>query len=63
MACPKCGATMNQHATKVDYAAGQQLPGAMDPDFHGVVQEVHQCAHCGNVELRASQGALATPAR
>src|SRR5438067_4968737 len=54
MQCPKCGAAMNQHATKVDYSAGQQTPETVDPAFHGVVQEVHQCASCGNVELRAS---------
>jgi predicted RNA-binding Zn-ribbon protein involved in translation (DUF1610 family) len=61
MACAACGAAMNQHATKVDYSAAQQLPGEADPTFHGVVQEVHQCPDCGNVELRA-QAEVAAPA-
>jgi len=52
LVCPQCGMTMNQHATKVDYSAGRQMPAAVDPDFHGVLQEVHQCANCGNIELR-----------
>jgi predicted RNA-binding Zn-ribbon protein involved in translation (DUF1610 family) len=54
MSCPKCGAAMNQHATKVDYAAGEQSPAAVDPAFNGVLQEVHQCPNCGNIEMRAS---------
>jgi NAD(P)H-dependent FMN reductase/ribosomal protein S27AE len=54
MSCPKCGAAMNQHATKVDYAAAHQSPAAVDPAFNGVLQEVHQCPNCGNVEMRAS---------
>ena len=52
MRCPRCGAAMNHHATKVDYAAGQAEPDAVDPAFHGVLQEVHQCPACGNIELR-----------
>jgi NAD(P)H-dependent FMN reductase/predicted RNA-binding Zn-ribbon protein involved in translation (DUF1610 family) len=52
MSCPSCGSPMNQHATKVDFAAGHQLPARVDPAFAGVVQEVHQCPGCGNVELR-----------
>jgi len=54
MNCPNCGATMNQHATKVDFAAAHQSAGAVDPAFSGVLQEVHQCPACGNVEVRAS---------
>ena len=56
-------AAMNQHASKVDYSAGQHMPEAVDPAFHGVVQEVHQCAGCGNVELRASTSVLTTSTR
>jgi NAD(P)H-dependent FMN reductase len=59
MECPKCGAAMNQHATKVDYSANHHIPRAVDPAFYGVVQEVHQCAACGNTELRASTGVFA----
>ena len=50
--CPKCGAEMNHHANKVDYSTGHGQPDLMDPDFDGVLQEVHQCPDCGNVELR-----------
>jgi NAD(P)H-dependent FMN reductase len=40
VACSLCGAPMNQHAQKIDYSAGD-----------GVLQGVHQCPKCGNVEL------------
>jgi NAD(P)H-dependent FMN reductase len=63
MTCPKCGRTMNQHATKVDYSSGHKMPEAVDPEFQGVVQEVHQCPGCGNIELRASTTVLATSGR
>ena len=43
MRCPKCGADMNHHANKVDYSAGHDDPGSIDPVFNGVLQEVHQC--------------------
>jgi NAD(P)H-dependent FMN reductase len=42
VACSMCGAPMNQHAEKMDYSAGDG----------GVLQQVHQCPRCGNVELR-----------
>jgi NAD(P)H-dependent FMN reductase len=48
--CSACGSPMNQHAQKVDFSAIGRMPA--DPVFHGVVQEVHQCASCGNVQLR-----------
>jgi uncharacterized protein (DUF983 family) len=56
MRCPRCGAEMNHHASKVDYSAGHDEPGAIDPVFNGVLQEVHQCAVCGNIELRRRSG-------
>jgi hypothetical protein len=43
---------MNHHANKVDYAAGHDDPEQVDPVFNGVLQEVHQCPNCGNIELR-----------
>jgi predicted RNA-binding Zn-ribbon protein involved in translation (DUF1610 family) len=52
MRCPKCGAEMNHHADKIDYAAGLDQPQAADPILGGVLQEVHTCPNCGNVELR-----------
>jgi hypothetical protein len=48
--CAVCGRPMNQHAQKVDFSAIGQMPP--DPVFHGVVQEIHQCANCGNVQMR-----------
>jgi NAD(P)H-dependent FMN reductase len=48
--CTACGMPMNQHAQKVDFSAIGQMPA--DPVFHGVVQEIHQCASCRNVQMR-----------
>ena len=42
--CPVCGAEMNQHAMKIDYSVDD-----------GVVQEVHTCPKCGDVELRQEE--------
>ena len=42
--CPVCGAEMNEHAMKIDYSVDD-----------GVVQEVHTCPHCGDVELRQAE--------
>jgi NAD(P)H-dependent FMN reductase len=50
VSCSACGMPMNQHAQKVDFSAIGQMPA--DPVFHGVVQEIHQCASCGNVQMR-----------
>jgi ribosomal protein S27AE len=47
MRCLKCGAEMNHHADKIDYTSG-----AAEPAWHGVLQQVHQCPTCGNIELR-----------
>ena len=48
MICSKCGATMNHHATKIDYSVEDD-----DPTFDGgVLEEVHTCPHCAHVELR-----------
>jgi predicted RNA-binding Zn-ribbon protein involved in translation (DUF1610 family) len=55
MRCPKCGADMNHHANKIDYSVGHDDPRSIDPVFNGVLQEVHQCPSCGNVELRRAR--------
>ena len=52
MKCPRCGAEMNHHANKVDYSVGLTGSDLVDADFGGVLQEVHQCPDCGNIELR-----------
>jgi len=43
VACSMCGTPMNHHAEKIDYSSGEG----------GVLQQVNQCARCGNIELRA----------
>jgi NAD(P)H-dependent FMN reductase len=55
VSCSACGTPMNQHAQKVDFSAGGQIPA--DPVFYGVVQEIHQCASCGNVQMRPADAA------
>ncbi len=52
MICPDCGVTLNHHADKVDYAAALSDPGAMDPDFGGILEEAHTCPGCGKTETR-----------
>jgi NAD(P)H-dependent FMN reductase len=49
MMCAACGAPMNQHAEKVDFSSS---PSTGDPVFFGTVQQIHQCAGCGNVQMR-----------
>ncbi|HKQ54033.1 MAG TPA: hypothetical protein VJT74_16775 [Pyrinomonadaceae bacterium] len=49
MKCEECGAEMNYHAEKIDYAAG---PDEIDEDFGGVLEEVHTCPACGKTEMR-----------
>jgi predicted RNA-binding Zn-ribbon protein involved in translation (DUF1610 family) len=50
--CPQCGIEMNYHAEKIDYTAALTEPDALDPDFGGVVEEVHTCPGCGTVGTR-----------
>lgn len=52
MKCPACGAEMNHHAEKIDYTPSLSEPDVMDPQFGGVLEEVHTCPKCGNIELR-----------
>ena len=53
MICPRCGAEMNNHAEKISYEAAE---GNRNPDavFGGVVDEIHTCPGCANVESRAA---------
>ena len=48
MMCAACGTPMNQHAEKVDFSTST----IADPVFYGTVQQIHQCAGCGNVQMR-----------
>ena len=52
VACPACSTPMNHHAEKVDYAAAFGDPGAVDPAFGGVLEEIHLCPTCGNTVAR-----------
>ena len=42
MHCPRCGAEMNRHAEKLVYAESATE----------LVDEIHACPRCGNVESR-----------
>ena len=57
MKCPRCGAEMNHHADKVDYAAALENPAAADPAFGGLLEEVFTCPGCGRTETRPASGA------
>lgn len=48
MTCPECGAEMNHHADKVDYA----VPEEVDTVLGGAVEEVHTCPRCGDIAVR-----------
>jgi ribosomal protein S27AE len=50
MRCPRCGATMNQHAEKLVLWANPAIP--IDPALGGYIEEMHACPRCGNVESR-----------
>ena len=45
--CPKCGSEMNYHAEKLDHLAAATSPEDIDPEFGGVVSEMHFCPRCG----------------
>ncbi len=53
MICPRCGAEMNNHAEKVSYETVEEGRKA-DAVFGGVVEEIHTCPGCGNVESRTA---------
>ncbi|MGH9969466.1 MAG: hypothetical protein ACREBG_16925 [Pyrinomonadaceae bacterium] len=50
MICPDCGAEMNHHATKIDYASDD--PATLDPVFGGTLKETHTCPRCGRIDMR-----------
>jgi len=54
MTCPKCGARMNPHAEKPAYPLTAAEAAGTDWVLGGVIEEVHQCPRCGNVESRRS---------
>ena len=38
---------MNHHAVKIEY--GSEEPP--NPEFEGVLKDVHTCPHCGAIEM------------
>lgn len=49
--CPVCGVEMNNHAEKISYETSPEGGHETDPDFGGILQEVHTCPKCGGVEV------------
>ena len=47
MTCPKCGATMNQHAQKLIDPRSREEAARLDSALSGVVHEMHSCPACG----------------
>lgn len=55
MNCPKCGNVMNHHADKlVNPVTAADLEHA-DPAIGGMIEQIHGCPRCGNVESRREE--------
>lgn len=52
--CPACGAEMNNHAEKISYEARAGADRENDPDFGGLLEEIHTCPKCGRVEATSA---------
>jgi len=52
MTCPKCGHRMNFHAEKLLEPRDARDEGDADAALGGVIEEMHACPNCGNVESR-----------
>lgn len=50
--CSKCGTQMNHHADKLDFTTVLTEPDAINPEFGGILEQVHTCPKCGNTEVR-----------
>ena len=51
MTCAMCGATMNAHAEKPVVPISAEEAGSANAVI-GLIEEVHQCPHCGAVQSR-----------
>ena len=51
--CPRCGAEMNRHAEKLVYGEGAAE----------LLEEIHACPRCGNVESRVALAGSTSPAQ
>ena len=47
MTCPKCGATMNQHAERLIDPRSREEVARLDSELYGVVHQMHSCPACG----------------
>jgi uncharacterized C2H2 Zn-finger protein len=57
MTCPRCGMKMNLHAEKIDYTVAQtQAFDADEEDLGGILEEIHTCPACGDIETRRKNG-------
>lgn len=52
MVCPECGVELNQHAEKLSDPRNAQEAAQVDPALGGLIDEMHTCPGCGNVESR-----------
>jgi hypothetical protein len=52
LSCPECGSEMNRHAEKLVYVESAADLRLMDLGSQGLLEEIHACAGCGNVESR-----------
>jgi len=52
MTCPKCGATMNAHGEKPVEPRNADETSVAGAGMMLLIEEVHQCPRCGNVESR-----------
>jgi hypothetical protein len=52
MMCDFCGARMNPHAEKLVVPDGDADGGTVDWALGGLIEEIHQCPRCGNVQSR-----------
>ncbi len=50
--CPQCGAAMNRHAQKLAYVDSTAELQPVDRAGEGLLEEIHACPGCGNVESR-----------
>ncbi|HEX8141589.1 MAG TPA: hypothetical protein VF553_03275 [Pyrinomonadaceae bacterium] len=56
MICPGCGAEMNRHAEKIDFAAALDEGIGVDEDLGGILEEIHTCPQCGETQARRAGG-------
>ena len=52
MFCDFCGAPMNPHAEKAVVPDGDADGARVDWVLGGLIEEIHQCPQCGNVQSR-----------